>query len=232
MTDHRKWTPQQLAGLRKLYPDMKAAAVAQAIGRPEKSVYAKARELGIGKSEAFKKSWASGRIQAANTDPRMVATRFKPGHTTWNKGKPGTTGLHENCRATQFKPGQKPHTTQPVGSYRINKTKGIARLEQKTNERPGPNSVRWIPVTRLVWEQHHGQIPPKHIVIFKDSRLATVVLEEITVDKLICITRAQNAARNHPSSRSPELAKLTQLKGAITRQVNRITRESQKKATP
>ena len=225
MTDPRHWKPEQLFMLRWLYPDFKADEVAQCIGRSVGSVHRKAVLLEIGKSEAFKASFASGRIQAVNTDPRMLATRFKPGHKTWNEGVKGSTGLHENCRKTQFKPGQKPHTTQPVGSYRVNVTKGIPRLERKMNDNPGPNHVRWIPVTRLVWEQHHGPIPQKHIVIFKDSRLATVVLEEITVDKLICITRAQNAARNHPSSRSPELAKLTQLKGAITRQVNRINRE-------
>jgi len=225
MTDPRHWTPAQIAQLRALYPDLKAATVAQEIGRTEKSVHAKARQLGIGKSEAFKKSWASGRISAARNDPRMVATRFKPGHKTWNKGKPGTTGLHDNCRATQFKPGQKPHTTAPIGAYRVNVTKGIPRLEQKLNDKPGPNHVRWIPVSRIVWEQHHGPIKPKHIVVFADSKQATTVLEEITVDKLICITRAEHARRNSLYSKDHELGRLAQLKGAITRQINRITRE-------
>lgn len=229
MTDRRHWTPAQIAQLRALYPDMKAATVAQEIGRTEKSVHAKARQLGIGKSEAFKKSWASGRIQAANTDPRMVATRFKPGLTPWNKGKPGATGLHDNCRATQFKPGQKPHTTAPIGAYRVNVTKGIPRLEQKLNDKPGPNHVRWIPVSRIVWEQHHGPIKPKHIVVFADSKQATTVLEEITVDKLICITRAEHARRNSMYSKDHELGRLAQLKGAITRQINRITKEHKEK---
>ena len=97
------------------------------------------------------------------------------------------------------------------------------------NENPGPNHVRWIPVTRLVWEQHHGPVPPKHIVIFKDSRLATVVLEEITVDKIICISRAQNAMRNSLYSKDHDLGRLAQLKGAITRQVNRINKEHKEK---
>jgi len=48
------------------------------------------------------------------------------------------------------------------------------------------------------------------------------VLEEITLDKLELLTRAQNAARNSPYTRSPELGRLYQLKGQITRQVNRI----------
>lgn len=215
--------------LRWLYPDFKADEVARCIDRSVGSVHRKAVLLEIGKSKVFKASWASGRIQAANTDPRMVATRFKPGHKTWNSGVKGSTGLHENCRPTQFKPGQKPHTTQPVGSYRINSNKRIKRLERKMNENPGPNSVRWIPVSRLVWEQHHGLVPAGHIVIFKEARLATVVLEEITIDKLICISRAENARRNHPANKSPEYGRLVQLKGAITRQVNRINREHEQR---
>ena len=229
MTDPRHWRPEQLFMLRWLYPDFKADEVAQCIGRSVGSVHRKAVLLEIGKSDAFKASFSSGRIQAANTDPRMLATRFKPGHKTWNEGVKGSTGLHDNCRKTQFKPGQKPHTTAPVGAYRINVTKGIPRLEQKTNDKPGPNHVRWIPVTRLVWEHHHGPVPPKHIVIFKDSRLATVVLEEITVDKIICISRAQNAMRNSLYSKDHDLGRLAQLKGAITRQVNRINKEHKEK---
>ena len=229
MTSPRHWTPAQIRALRALYPDLKADTVAREIGRTTRSVHQKAKQLGIGKSDAFKKSFVSGRIQAANTDPRMVATRFKPGHKTWNSGVKGSTGLHENCRPTQFKPGQKPHTTQPVGSYRINSGKGIKRLERKMNENTGPNSVRWIPVSRLVWEQHNGPVPAGHIVIFKEARLATVVLEEITIDKLICISRAENARRNHPANKSPEYGRLVQLKGAITRQVNRINKEHEQR---
>lgn len=232
MTDPRHWTPAQIAQLRALYPDLKADTVAREIGRSVGSVHRKAALLGIGKSEAFKASFASGRIQAANTDPRMVSTRFKPGHKTWNTGVKGSTGLHDNCRATQFKPGQKPHTTAPIGAYRINVTKGIPRLEQKLNDKPGPNNVRWIPVSRIVWEQHHGPIKPKHIVVFADSKQATTVLEEITVDKLICISRAENARRNSATAHSTEYGRLAQLKGAITRQVNRIIKEHEQRQSP
>ena len=225
MTDPRHWTPAQIAKLRALYPDLKADTVAREIGRSVGSVHRKAALLGIGKSEAFKASFASGRISAARNDPRMVATRFKSGQKAWNEGVKGSTGLHDNCRKTQFQPGQKPHTWVPVGSYRINTGKGVPRLERKMNENPGPNHVRWIPVTRIVWEQHHGPVPPKHIVVFADSKKATTVLEEITVDKLICISRAQNAMRNSLYSQSHELGRLAQIKGAITRQINRITKE-------
>ena len=55
----------------------------------------------------------------------------------------------------------------------------------------------------------------------------TNVLEEITANKLECISRAENARRNSMWRLDPEVAKLYQLKGAITRQVNRIKKETQ-----
>lgn len=216
--------------LRWLYPDFKADEVARCIGRSVGSVHRKAVLLEIGKSEVFKASFMDGRIHAARNDPRLISTRFKPGLIPWNKDAKGYNPGGRNAE-TRFKPGQKPHTTQPVGSYRINSNKRIKRLERKMNENPGPNSVRWIPVSRLVWEQHKGPVPDGHIVIFKEARIATVVLEEITIDKLICISRAENARRNHPANKSPEYGRLVQLKGAITRQVNRINREHEQRTT-
>lgn len=226
------WTERELRLLRELYPDLKAETVATTIGRTVRAVHQKARSMGIEKSEAFKASFVSGRILAGHTDPRITAARFKPGHTTWNKGVKGSVGLHPNCRPTQFKPGHKPKTWVPVGTYRVNMTKGIPRLEKKMNDKPGPSHVRWIPVTRLVWEQHHGPVPDKHIVVFADSKQATTVLEEITIDKLICISRAENARRNSSAAHSTEYGKLAQLKGAITRQVNRIIKEHEQRQSP
>ena len=135
-------------------------------------------------------------------------------------------GQHENCRRTQFKlgrPASESRNYLPVGSYRVN---ADGHLEQKMNDDPSvPPVRRWSPVYRLVWEAAHGPIPAGHLVCFKHGQ-QTAVLEQITADRLECITRAELAKRNHPRNRSPELARLVQLKGAITRQVNRIAREA------
>jgi hypothetical protein len=150
----------------------------------------------------------------------MVASQFKPGLTPWNKGQPYDSGgrSHE----TRFKPGAKPHTTLPLGSLRINKD---GHLQRKVSEARGNNSQRWRGVAELVWVAANGPLPAGHIVIFRPG-MRSAVLQDITLDRIECISKAENARRNHPRNKHPELARLVQLKGAITRQVNRINREA------
>jgi hypothetical protein len=227
-----QWTPEQLAMLRQLYPDHRAIDVAAALGRRAGSVHQKAAALGLKKSAAFKTSDQSGRIQRGKQHPSMVASQFKPGLQPWNKGVPGSTGLHPNCQRTQFRKGEMSgaaqHNYVPIGSYRIN---ADGHLERKTTDNPAlAPARRWVPVYRLIWEAEHGSIPEGFIVVFRPG-MKTKVLEQITTDRLECISRAENARRNHPRNKHPELARLVQLKGAITRQVNRINREAQEATT-
>lgn len=227
MTRHRTpphaWTAAELATLRALYPGTNTADIAAQLGVAIGMVYAQASRLGLRKSAEFHATDKSGRLFKGGT--RGQATQFKPGQQPWNAGTNYQAG--GRSEQTRFKPGNQPHTTQPVGSYRIvtHQRTGAQHLERKTSEAQGANHKRWTPVARLVWEAANGPVPPGHIVVFKPGQ-RTVVLEQITLDRLECITRRENARRNHPATRYPELAKLIQLKGAITRQVNRITKEA------
>lgn len=221
MTKHT-WTPEQAAQLANLYPHTPGPALATMLGVSLGAVYNKAWGMGLKKTRATIAAMA----RAALCDPAHPAygTRFQPGIVPWNKGTKFDSGgrSHE----TRFKPGDKPHTTLPIGAYRCVRETSTGRvvLEQKTSHSTGANHKRWTPVARLVWQAAHGPIPPKHIVVFK-SGMHTHALEDITPDRLDCISRAEHAKRNHPRTKNPELGKLVQLKGAITRQVNRITRE-------
>jgi hypothetical protein len=225
------WTEQQLEALYRLYPDFSADVVGRVIGRKPGSVHAKACKLGIEKSATFKASVESGRIQRGRQHPAMVSGQFKPGQQPWNKGTHYQAG--GRSAETRFKPGDPNHNTLPIGAYRIaaNSVRGWSQLEQKTSDCKGPNHMRWTPVSRLVWEAAHGPVPPKHVIIFKPGCKSTK-LEEITPDRLECISRAELVQRNHPRAKHPELAKLVAIKGAITRQVNRIHREHQEQARP
>lgn len=126
---------------------------------------------------------------------------------------------------TRFKRGEMhgaaQHNYKPIGSLRIN-TEGY--LERKVTDAHPVPARRWVGVHRLVWESAHGPVPPGHVVRFKPG-MFTNRAGEITLDRLELVSRAEHARRNHPISRDPEYARLVQLKGAITRQVNRIARE-------
>jgi len=224
------WTPQQIDALRRLYPNYSADVVGRVIGRDTPSVHAKANALSIAKSEAFQASTHSGRIQRGKQHPAMRANQFKPGLVPWNKG----ISTHAGGRSTntQFKPGRpanEAHNYQPIGALRLSKD---GYLTRKVTDDPSLFPARrWVAVHRLVWIAAHGPLPPDHIVAFKPG-MKTAQLELITIDRLECISQAENLRRNHPRSHSPEWAQLVQLKGAINRQVNRINREAQEDKTP
>ena len=81
-----------------------------------------------------------------------------------------------------------------------------------------PTTLNFVP------DHHLIVLPAGHIVRFKPG-MFTNVLEKITLDRVECISRAENVRRNSIHTTCPELAGLYQLKGAITRQVKRINKE-------
>lgn len=217
-----KWSDAEIALLRDTYPHHTAQHVADLLERGIKSVYRMAHILGMSKSAEFYESQLSTRIKRGQQHPSMVANQFKPGIIPWNKGIKFDSGgrSHE----TRFKKGSMSgaaqHNYVPIGTLRISQD---GNLERKMTDDPElMPSRRWIPVHRLVWQDAHGPIPDGHIVVFRPG-MKTVVESEITIDRLECITRAENLRRNGVW-RDPELGKLYQLKGAIMRQVNRINR--------
>jgi hypothetical protein len=219
MPTRRPWTESELELLRRRYADTPTVHLAEAIGRDVRHVYAAAGRLGLAKSHAFLATSASGRILRGGK--LSVEHQFKPGFEPWNKGKPGSTGHHPNTVANQFRKGSKPQTWVPVGSLRVCE----GRLERKVNDLPGNTSVRWKPVSRLVWEAAHGPVPAGHVVAFKPGR-NTLVEADITLDAVDLLTRAQNMARNTLHNMPKDLAELVQLRGVLNRQINKRLKET------
>jgi hypothetical protein len=227
MRQRHVWTDDELQALRQHYAGTQTNTLARRLGLSAEQVYRQASRLGLKKSEDFMASDRSGRIKRGRVDPRMIASQFKAGLVPWNKGTNWVAG--GRSVETRFKPGRKPEEARnymPIGTTRMTKD---GYLERKVTDDPKlVPARRWVAVHRLVWEAANGPVPDGHMVIFKPG-MRTTVEADITPDRLECISRADNARRNHPRTKSPELARLVQLKGAITRQVNRITRESQTK---
>lgn len=229
-TRKRGWSQAEDDTLRQLWPNNPDTTVMAALGRSQSNVHVRAKKLGIKRSPEYLAAQIARASLRIRTDPVMSQNIFQPGFTPWNAGIKGYQPGGRSAE-TRFKPGDKPASTLPIGAHRIvnNKPSG-PQLERKMTETPGPNHKRWVPVARLVWEAAHGPVPPGHIVVFKNPSLRTVVLEQITLDKLDCITRAEHAKRNHPRNKCPELGALIQLKGCITRQVKRITKAAAEQA--
>jgi hypothetical protein len=89
----------------------------------------------------------------------------------------------------------------------------------------------WVPVHRLVWIEHHGPIPAGHAVAFKPGQ-HTSVLEEITLDRLELVSRAELMRRNTYHKYPKEIAQLIQLRGALQRQINKRERQLNEKQDP
>lgn len=205
-----QWTDAQLQALREQYPDRRAADIAEGLELALHQVYCMANRLGLKKSDAFKASPLSGR-----TDGKLGAqTRFQKGGETWNKGL--QIQQTEAAKATQFKPGQNPYNTKQVGDLRVTKD---GTLQRKIGNAKGSNSMRWRSIHELVWIAENGPVPKKYIVIFKPG-MKTIKLDEITIDRIECVSFEEQMRRNSLHNYGPEIAKLTQLRGAITRQIN------------
>lgn len=229
---HRKkagakhWTETEMVELRRRYPDELSADLARHFNCNVEAVFAKANSLGLHKSEIGKARMAEVSRQHALTDPRMIATRIKPGATPPNKGLRRPGWAPGRMRETQFKkgrPANEARNYQPIGTLRINRGKH-PYLEKKITDDPSLTpALRWRAVARLVWEEANGAVPAGHAVVFMQGR-DTLVEAEITVDGLELITRAELMKRNSYHNRYPkEIGLAIQLRGALMRRINRLS---------
>ncbi len=214
-----KWSEIDILILREHYADSLTADIATAIGRPVHQVHAKANKLGLRKSEAWLNT-AGGRLDGQ----RGASCRFQKGHVPWTAGTHYTAG--GRSAETRYKPGNLSGKAAllvlPVGATRVN---ADGYLDVKVCDTPGPQTLRWKAVHRLVWEAAHGPVPAGHVVVFRQGR-RTAVRELITVDVLELVTRRELMARNTVHNLPEPLVKLVQLRGALTRQINRRSRQA------
>ncbi len=83
-----------------------------------------------------------------------------------------------------FKNGSQPKNTMPIGSIKFGKDgyqyKKIAFVK--------PSRFGWKLVHHILWEEHHGQVPKGHVVVFKNQNI-----QDIRIENLELITRADHA---------------------------------------
>lgn len=221
----KPWPAKALTALKHRYPHEPTAKIAADLGITVGVCYRKAYRLGLKKTAEYLTSPHAYRLHREDNPGRN--TRFQPGLTPWNKGVKGWQA-GGRARETQFKKGSAPHNTHPVGSYRVDKD---GTLQRKIGTAKGNNSKRWRGVHELVWIEANGPVPPKHICVFKPG-MRTAVLDEITADRVECISLAANMRRNSYHNYPKPIAELIQLRGALMRKINRAERALTKGATP
>jgi hypothetical protein len=208
----RFWTDADRAKLVRMYPDTPTAFLARLLRRSERSVYGQATLLGLQKSERYLRKELQR--QGERLRKHGAASRFRKGQKPWNAGTHFVAGGRSG--ETRFKVGSQPHNTRPVGDYRLSKD-GL--LQRKIGTAKGNNSKRWRCVHELVWIAAHGPVPPGHIVVFRRG-MRTTRLDEITPDRVECVSYAENMRRNSYHRYPQPIPQLIQLRGALNRQIN------------
>ena len=218
----RFWTPAEEQRLRVLYPNTAMPQLQVILQRSEGQIYTKAYALGLTRSKEYLEGPHSGRLTGRDT--RGGNTRFQPGAASWNKGLKGWQAGGRSAD-TQFKKGEMAGRAQalykPVGHERVTKD-GI--LQRKIRD-DGPLHRRWKSVHSILWQEHHGPIPPGHIVVFKDKGPRHT---DITLDRLELISRAENARRNTIHRYPPELKHAIR----VLAKTKRALQEKQKNEKP
>lgn len=210
MTTRHRWTATESRYLVATYADTDTDLIAGHLHMSRSQIYAQADKLGLKKSAEYIR-----RIRlaaAARASVKGIATRFKPGNATWNKG------LHYNAGGrsaeTRFKPGRLPNNFAPIGSERMTKDGYLQRKMTATGYPPRD----WVMVHKLIWLAAGNTIPPGYALRFKDGDKTHLV-----IDNLELISRKELMHRNSHHRLGKEFAQTVQLRGAITRQINQRT---------
>ena len=136
-----------------------------------------------GTRNVMQKAWSLG---LKYTGPRRGV--FHKNQVPANKGKKMSKAMYKKCKPTMFKKGQLPKNTR----------EGDGAISIRHDNRGIPvKHIRvalgkWVYLSRYNYEKYIGQIPPGHIVIFKDGD--TMNCEP---GNLALLSRADNARRNY-----------------------------------
>lgn len=205
----RYWTKAEDKLLRAKYPHMQTAKLVPLFhGRTLTTIYQHAARLGLVKTPAYLASADACRLRRGGDVGS--AHRFKKGQVSWNKGKHYQPG--GRARLTQFKKDHMPHNWKPVGTTRVN-SEGYRDIKI-TDLRRG--ALDWRGLHRLNWIAAHGPIPKNMFLRFKDGDRLNPLVENLEM-----VDRAEHMRRNTYHRYPKEIARLIQLRGALSRQINK-----------
>ena len=225
----RTWTDEMHEQLRELYPTTHNMIIAEKLGITEQAVKARALKMKLRKHgrhkvrtspylhidiEEFKRLYPvtpikkmikifggskSGLMDLArehNLSRESNPGQFKKGCDSWNAGK---RGIRPSPKS-EFKKGHLPANTLHNGAITLRNHRSVKNGKIYPTLYIRIAQAKWQPLQRFIWEKHHGPVPTKHCVIFKDGNSL-----HCDIENLECISFAENARRNH----NPEKAAQT-----------------------
>lgn len=214
MTFHSSlvWTTERVELLRGLYPDTPMSALVRLLGRSPRQIYDKAAKIGVRRSDSFLREHG-GRI--APGDVRGIPHRFRKGHVPANKGQRRPGYAPGRMADTQFGKGNCPHNWHPVGTEIL---RGDGYLWVKvSDDRARPARFNWRQLHRLLWETHHGKIPPGFVVRFKDGNRENCR----DINNLVLVSKKKNMLANSVHNLPEPLVEVIRLRGSLARTINR-----------
>lgn len=113
--------------------------------------------------------------------------QFRPGHHTHNKGKKMPRLVYEKCAPTMFRKGEMHGAAaqkySPIGTEKFRPSDQYWWVKVAKG--------KWALKHRVIWEKHHGPIPPGMLIGFRDGNP-----HNFAIDNLQMLTRAEYVYNN------------------------------------
>lgn len=207
ITFTHRWTPEEIAFLRTWRTHDALAELARRFNRRFGTALSVSAVDGACTRYGIRAGWDG---------------RFRPKEEPWNKGIKGYQA-GGNAAATQFKPGNKPHTWAPVGTRVKQDSEGYWKVKMADSPGPGLSRLGWAFEHRLIWEAANGPQPKGTAIVFIDGNT-----DNLSLDNLACVTRAELARLNQLGwrhLRSPEARQAMIAEARLLTQAHRRARE-------
>lgn len=111
---------------------------------------------------------------------------------------------------TQFKKGQRPRNTDPIGTVKALKD-GYLWVKINDELKPKNKRVNWMPLHQIMYEFYYGKIPAGYHVFFKNKNN-----RDFSKENLGIISRQESAIMNH-MGRVSDYSEITESNLILTR---------------
>ena len=190
-----EWTENEKQYLRNHYLNTSADVIAKALGRKRSSVISAANRLGLVKRSHYSKAEVEFIMKHYQThsSKEIGAMLGRTVDSVQCKIKQLKIRKNYVCKfnSTWFKKGnddwRKNRKCRPIGTI-------VTRADNRNGKRYQYIKIKrneWLPLGRYVWQKHHGNIPPKHYIRFKDGNP-----ENCNIDNLMMVSEAENVKMN------------------------------------